>query len=59
MNTQTNNWYNELIDTIEGYKEAWMLPEDCASDLRYFALNLAREQYKAGFRSGASVAKTQ
>ena len=52
--TTESLWYQELNDKIAELSASFNLSETQALELSYFALNLAREQYKAGNRAGIS-----
>ena len=46
-------WYEELISSINQLSEQFGLDENSATHLREFIIQIAREQYKIGNKSGA------
>lgn len=52
-------WYVELMEKFHSLAEKQALPEDVASELKVFMLEVARQQYMAGNRSGIRWAREQ
>lgn len=52
-------WYVELMERFNVIVEKQALPEDVASELKVFMLEVARKQYMAGNRSGIRWAREQ
>jgi len=63
MNYQVKNpnakWYVDLMERYRGLISKFGMPEDLASELKVFLLEVAREQYMAGNRSGIRWAREQ
>ena len=61
--TQVKNpnakWYVELMERYLRLSEKLGLPEDVMSEMKVFLLEIAREQYMAGNRSGIRWAREQ
>lgn len=52
-------WYTELMQKFQSVIQALGLDEDSASEIKVFVLQIARDQYMAGNRSGIRWARTQ
>lgn len=52
-------WYVELMERFNRIVEKQALPDDVASELKVFMLEVARKQYMAGNRSGIRWAREQ
>ncbi len=52
-------WYIELMNRFEQLVTKLHIPEDPASELKVFFLEIARSQYLAGNRSGIRWAREQ
>lgn len=48
------NWYTSLNDRLDTLMKKHDMPEDIALEINDFVVNVAKEQYKAGNRSGIS-----
>lgn len=59
MQNQKNNWYKDLLDKINELAEQFGLDELQTTRFRDFVVGLARDQFKAGNRSGAGWAFEQ
>ncbi len=57
-NTQAR-WYVELTEKFTSLMETLGLDEDVASEIKLFVLQIARDQYMAGNRSGIRWARSQ
>lgn len=57
-NTQAR-WYTELTERFETLMEQLGIDEDTGSEIKLFLLQIARDQYMAGNRSGIRWARTQ
>jgi ribosome assembly protein YihI (activator of Der GTPase) len=57
-NTQAR-WYTELTERFETLMEQLGIDEDTGSEIKIFLLQIARDQYMAGNRSGIRWARTQ
>jgi hypothetical protein len=53
----TAKWYVELIEKFKKLMELHGMPDDVALDVKDFVLDVAREQYMAGNRSGIAWAR--
>lgn len=58
-NTQTRNWFNTLNDSIHSLAEEFGLDDVQTNRFLDFTVNLAREQYKTGNKSGIAWAFKQ
>jgi len=47
-------WYSILMDTFHSIMKKYDMPEDIANDIEAFVMSVAREQYRAGSKSGAA-----
>ena len=54
MENTKQTWYDKLMDVFDNLMRKFDMPEDMEIELREFMLSVAREQYKAGNRSGIS-----
>lgn len=59
MTNQTTGWYQKLLDRINENAEAFGLNDSQTNLFRDFVTALARDQFKAGNRSGAGWAFEQ
>lgn len=59
MTNPINNWYQRLLDRINEKAEEFGLDDTQANVFRDFVTTLARDQYKAGNRSGIGWAFEQ
>lgn len=59
MNNQKPNWYNKLLDNVADFAEQFALDEVQTTKFRDFVLGIAKDQFKAGNRSGAGWAFEQ
>lgn len=60
MSEQTpKNWYREITTRINSLSETFGLDDMQTSDLRTFVVNIAKDQYKIGNKSGAAWAFKQ
>ena len=63
MNVQIKNpqakWYIDLMERFKTLTQKFAIPEDTASEFKLFLLEVAREQYMAGNRSGIRWAREQ
>lgn len=57
-NTTPNRWYTELVQSVNGLAEELGLDDMGTQKLRDFAFEKAKEQFKAGNRSGIRWART-
>ncbi|MFH1712434.1 MAG: hypothetical protein ABH846_04340 [Patescibacteria group bacterium] len=55
----TAKWYIDLMERYKMLINKFGMPEDLASELKVFLLEVAREQYMAGNRSGIRWAREQ
>lgn len=53
-----NRWYTELVQAVNGLGEELGLDDQGTQRLRDFAFEKAKEQFKAGNRSGIRWART-
>lgn len=58
-NKTQNNWYQKLSDKISELAEQFGLDDPQTNRFRDFTVALARDQFKAGNRSGAGWAFEQ
>ncbi|NQV90159.1 hypothetical protein HQ487_02010 [Candidatus Uhrbacteria bacterium] len=58
-NKTQNNWYQKLLDKISELAEQFGLDDSQTNRFRDFTVSLARDQFKAGNRSGAGWAFDQ
>lgn len=56
MQNLQNNWYRNLCDKVNEFAESFGLNDAQASRFRDFVMGIARDQFKAGNRSGAGWA---
>ncbi len=54
--TQKTNWFKTLNDRVNTLAETFGLDDTQANQFRDFAVQIAKEQYKVGSKSGASWA---
>lgn len=47
-------WYSILMDTFHSIMKKYDMPEDIANDIEAFVMSVAREQFRAGSKSGAA-----
>lgn len=52
-------WYVELCNQFEEMTRKFSIKDDAASELKVFVLEIARNQYLAGNRSGIRWAREQ
>jgi hypothetical protein len=57
--TQTRNWYQKLNDNIHSLAEEFGLDDVQTNRFTDFTVNLAKEQYKNGNKSGIAWAFKQ
>lgn len=50
--TDANRWYSVLLDRIHALSRKYDLPEDIANDVQTLTVEVAKEQYKVGNKSG-------
>lgn len=55
--TQQGNWYYKLLDKVNELIRRFDLPEDIAAEVQALAIEVAREQFKAGNKSGIAWLK--
>lgn len=48
----TKGWYSILMDTFHGIMKKHDMPEDIANEIESFVLTVAKDQFRAGNRSG-------
>ncbi len=58
QNLQTN-WYKKLYDKVNEFAVSFGLSDPQANQFRDFIIGIARDQFKAGNRSGAGWAFEQ
>ena len=56
MQNRQNNWFKKLQDTINEFAGQFGLDDSQTNRFRDFILGIARDQFKAGNRSGAGWA---
>lgn len=56
MQNRQNNWFKNLQDTINEFAGQFGLDDSQTNRFRDFILGIARDQFKAGNRSGAGWA---
>lgn len=56
MQNRQNNWFKKLQDTINEFASQFGLDDSQTNRFRDFILGIARDQFKAGNRSGAGWA---
>ena len=54
-----NNWYRKLCDKVNEFAESFGLDDPQTNKFRDFIMSIARDQFKAGNRSGAGWAFEQ
>ena len=59
QNQQNNNWYRGLLDRVNEFAEQFGLDDSQSNRFRDFVVGIARDQFKAGNRSGAGWAFDQ
>jgi len=59
MQNQQNNWYRSIIDKVNEFAESFGLNDLQTNRFRDFVMAIARDQFKAGNRSGAGWAFEQ
>lgn len=52
MENASNKWYSSLISECNTLCEKWGLDDPGTEEFRNFVVNIAKEQYKTGNRSG-------
>lgn len=52
-------WYYKLLDKVQELIRKFDLPEDIAADVQSLTIEVAREQFKAGNRSGIAWIKKE
>lgn len=52
-------WYEILEDKFTSLMTKYDMPEDIANEIHAFVLEIAREQYKSGNRSGIAWLRRQ
>lgn len=57
-NEKKPGWYDRLVGKVQTVVMRYGLPEDIAADIRGMAVDIAKEQYKAGNRSGIAWARS-
>jgi len=50
-------WYIELLERLGSLTEKYSIPEDIESEFKVLLLEVAREQYMTGNRSGIAWAR--
>lgn len=55
--TQQGNWYYKLLDKVNELIRKFDLPEDIAGEVQALTIEVAREQFKAGNKSGIAWLK--
>lgn len=45
-------WYSILMDTFHSIMKKYDMPEDIANDIEAFVMSVAKEQFRAGNKSG-------
>ena len=51
---QEKSWYRILMDTFYSIMKKHDMPEDIANEIEAFVMSVAKEQYRAGSKSGAA-----
>ncbi len=61
MNTEKTEkgWYSILMDTFHSIMKKYDMPEDISNDIEAFVMSVAREQFRAGSKSGAAYTHKQ
>ena len=54
MENTKQNWYDKISDSFESLMRKFDMPEDMQIEIREFMFGVAREQFKAGNKSGIS-----
>ncbi len=57
--TQPGKWYFNLLDKVQELVRRFDLPEDIATEVQGLTIEIAREQFKAGNKSGIAWLKKQ
>ena len=53
-----SRWYNTLVDRFSSLTRKYDLPQDIADEFLGFMIDVAKEQFKAGNRSGIAWARS-
>ncbi len=59
MSEYKNGWYGTISDQFQAIMQRHDMPEDIAVELERFVLETAKEQFRAGSKSGASWLRSQ
>lgn len=54
---QQGNWYYKLLDRVNELIRKFDLPEDIAAEVQSLTIEVARDQFKAGNKSGIAWLK--
>lgn len=57
--SQQGGWYYKLLDKVQELIRKFDLPEDIAADVQRLTIDIAREQFKAGNKSGIAWLKKE
>lgn len=57
ISAQQGGWYYKLLDKVHELIRKFDLPEDIAADVQRLTIDIAREQFKAGNKSGIAWLK--
>ncbi len=59
MNNEKSNtgWYSKLMDSFHALMKKHGIPEDMAYEIEGVMMSAARDQYRAGARSGAAFVR--
>lgn len=57
MENPAAKWYVSILEKVRDIVDRYGLPEDIAADMRAMSFEIAKEQYKAGNRSGIAWLK--
>lgn len=57
--TSTGSWYYRLLDRVQDLIRRFELPEDIAAEVQSLTIEIAREQFKAGNKSGIAWLKRE
>lgn len=55
----TGRWFTELTDKFQALMRKYDMPEDIEWELQQFMVSVAKDQYRAGNRSGISWIRKQ
>ncbi|MBP9828221.1 hypothetical protein KBC55_03645 [Patescibacteria group bacterium] len=55
----TGRWFTELTDKFQALMRKYDMPEDIEWELQQFVVSIAKDQYRAGNRSGISWIRKQ